>query len=102
MKTFLSLNWFLLLLLTSLRVLVSATDNKNLTFMLVTSWGGFGYNSSGTLPAAEIALRNINSRPDLLPGYNLVHDEVRDSKVSRSCSLANNGISAIAIDFSYS
>ena len=89
MKTFLSFNWFLLLLLTFLCVLVSATDNKNLTFefMLVTSWGGFGYNSSGTLPAAEIALRNINSRPDLLPGYNLVHDEVRDSKVSRSSSV---------------
>ena len=50
--------------------------------MLVTSWGGFGYNSSGTLPAAEIALRNINSRSDLLPGYNLVYDQVRDSKVS--------------------
>ena len=83
MKTF---HWFpLLILLTislSLRLLVSAADNKNLTFMLVTSWGGFGYNSSGTLPAAEIALRNINSRPDLLPGYNLVHNEVRDSEVS--------------------
>ena len=72
----------LLLLTVSLSLLVSADDNKNLTFMLVTSWGGFGYNSSGTLPAAEIALRNINNRPDLLPGYNLVYDQVRDSKVS--------------------
>ena len=81
MKTF---HWFpLLVLLTiSLSLLVSAADNKNLTFMLVTSWGGFGYNSSGTLPAAEIALRSINSRPDLLPGYNLVYDQVRDSKVN--------------------
>ena len=99
MKTFLSFNWLLLLLLTiSLCVLVSATDNKNLTFMLVTSWGRFGYNSSGTLPAAEIALRNINNCSDLLPGYNLVHDEVRDSKVSRSSSLTI--ISLVAIDFS--
>ena len=67
-----------------LLLLVSAADNKNLTFMLVTSWGGFGYNSSGTLPAAEIALTgNItDNRPDLLPGYNLVYDQVRDSKVS--------------------
>jgi hypothetical protein len=78
-----SFNWFLLLLLTvSLSLLVSGADNKNLTFMLVTSWGGFGYNSSGTLPAAEIALRSINGCPDLLPGYNLVYDQVRDSKVS--------------------
>jgi hypothetical protein len=83
MKIFQSLNWFLLLLLTiSLSLLVSVADNKNLTFMLVTSWGGFGYNSSGTLPAAEIALRNIYNRSDLLPGYNLVYDQVRDSKVS--------------------
>ena len=81
MKTF---HWFplLVLLTTSLSLVVSAADNKNLTFMLVTSWGEFGYNSSGTLPAAEIALRSINSRPDLLPGYNLVYDQVRDSKVN--------------------
>ena len=73
MTSFLSLDWFLLLLplILSQSLLISASNN-NLTFMLVTSWGGFGYNSSGTLPAAEIALRNINSRPDLLPGYSLV------------------------------
>lgn len=58
-------------------------NHKNLTFMLVTSFGGLGrYNSSGTLPAAEIALREINNRLDILPGYNLVYDEVRDSQVS--------------------
>ena len=51
--------------------------------MLVTSFGGLGrYNSSGTLPAAEIALREINNRSDILPGYNLVYDEVRDSQVN--------------------
>ena len=81
MKAFHRLPLFILLAI-SLSLLVSAADNKNLTFMLVTSWSGFGYNSSGTLPAAEIALRNINNRPDLLPGYNLVYDRVRDSKVS--------------------
>ena len=85
MKILLPLDWFLLLLLTlfSQNLLVSA-NNKILTFMLVTSWGGFGYNSSGTPPAAEIALRSINSCPDLLPGYNLVYDKVRDSQVSIS------------------
>ena len=54
----------------------------NLTFMLVTSFGGLGrYNSSGTLPAAEIALKEINSHTDILSGYNLVYDEIRDSRV---------------------
>jgi hypothetical protein len=56
--------------------------NLDLTFMLITSYGGLGrFNSSGTLPAAEIALRTINNRSDILPGYNLVYDEVRDSEV---------------------
>lgn len=63
--------------------------NKNLTFMLVTSFGAYGFNSSGTLPAAEIALRTINSRDDILPGYNLVYDTVRDSKVCEVCSYGN-------------
>ena len=85
MKILLPLDWFLPLLLLSPKMLVLA-NNKTLTFMLVTSWDGFGYvyNSSGTIPAAEIALRSINSCPDLLPGYNLVYDKVRDSKVSTS------------------
>ena len=64
------------------KIEVKNTDTKNLTFVFITSWGGYGFNSSGTLPAAEIALRDINSHADLLPGYNLVYDEIRDSKVS--------------------
>ena len=63
--------------------------NKNLTFMLVTSFGAYGFNSSGTLPAAEIALRTVNGREDILPGYNLVYDTVRDSKVCELCSYGN-------------
>ena len=53
----------------------------NLTFVLITSYGRYGFNSSGTLPAADIALERINNRPDLLPGYNLVYDTVRNSEV---------------------
>ena len=64
--------------------------NKNLTIMLVTSFGAYGFNSSGTLPAAEIALRTINSREDILPGYNLVYDTIRDSKVCKVCSYENS------------
>ena len=56
-------------------------NNTNLTFMLITSFGQFGFNSSGGLPAAEMALEDINNNPDVLPGYNLVYDKVRDSQV---------------------
>ena len=53
----------------------------NLTFMLITSNGRYGFNSSGTLPAADIALERVNNRSDMLPGYNLVYDTVRNSEV---------------------
>ena len=61
------------------------SDNNsttNLTFMFITSFGQYGYNSSGALPAAEMALEDINNNPDVLPGYNLVYDSIRDSQVS--------------------
>lgn len=57
------------------------SENTNLTFMLIISYGEFGFNSSGGLPAAEMALEDINSNPDMLPGYNLVYDRIRDSQV---------------------
>lgn len=50
--------------------------------MFITSFGQFGFNSSGAVPAADMALEDINSDPDILPGYNLVYDQVRDSQVS--------------------
>lgn len=58
------------------------SENTNLTFMLVISYGEFGFNSSGGLPAAEMALEDINSDPDMLPGYNLVYDRIRNSQVN--------------------
>ena len=55
----------------------------NLTFMFVTSFGQSGFNASGVVPAADIALEDINSQPDLLQakGYYLMYDRVRDSQV---------------------
>ena len=57
----------------------------NLTFMMITSFGQHGVNSSGAIPAVDMALEDINSDPDILPGYNLMYDEVRDSMVSLQC-----------------
>lgn len=58
-----------------------SSENTNLTFMLIISYGEFGFNSSGGLPAAEMALEDINSDPDVLPGYNLLYDRIRNSQV---------------------
>lgn len=57
-------------------------QRHNLTFLLITSFGQFGHNSSGALPAANMALEDINRDPDILPGYSLNYDKVRDSEVS--------------------
>ena len=67
-----------LLLLSFQIISVTAYD---LNIMLIVSFGQFGFNSSGVIPAADIALEDINSDPDVLPGYNLTYDRVRDSQV---------------------
>jgi hypothetical protein len=61
---------------------VQAAAERNLTFMLITSFGQFGFNSSGLMPAADMALEDINSNPHVLPGYRLMYDTLRDSQVS--------------------
>ena len=73
---------FILAIASTQFCLANATDNRtNLTFMLIISGGQFGFNSSGSVPAAEMALEDINENPDVLSGYNLVYDSVRDSQV---------------------
>ena len=67
-----------------LSILEVVQSNQNLTFMFMTSFGRFGLNSSGAVPAADIALEAINANPNILPGYNLIYDRVRDSEVSLS------------------
>ena len=57
---------------------------QNLTFMFVTSFGQSGFNASGVVPAADIALEDINSHPDVLQGYHLMYDKVKDSQVGTS------------------
>lgn len=54
---------------------------RNLTFMLITSFGEFGFNSSGAIPAADVALDDINRNSSMLPGYRLGYDKPRNSQV---------------------
>ena len=55
--------------------------NKTVYFSLIISGGENGYNSSGGIPSIDIALEAVE-REQLLPGYNLTYDTVRNSKVS--------------------
>ena len=59
---------------------ISSTEH-NLTIMLITSFGEFGFNSSGAIPAADVALDGINGNNSMLPGYRLVYDKPRNSQV---------------------
>ena len=49
-------------------------------FSLIVSYGEFGFNSSGGIPAVDIALDYIN-RSHLLSEYELRYKTVRNSKV---------------------
>ena len=66
---------------------VGCVESTNLTFMFVTSFGQFGLNTSGVVPAAEMATRDINARSGLLPGYTLIYDSAGDSQVWNSSDL---------------
>ena len=60
---------------------VLSTD-KPVYFSLVVSYGEYGYNSSGGIPAINIALEQIRAR-NILPGYNLTYEVARNSKVDK-------------------
>ena len=62
------------------------SSSKPVYFSFIYSGGGpGGFNSSGVIPAVDIALEEIQ-RNNLLPGYNLTYDEPVDSKVTPSAT----------------
>ena len=59
----------------------AAQEKAVLTFALHTSFGEFGYNSSGIVPAVNLALEHINANPNYLSNYTLEHSAVGNTKV---------------------
>ena len=59
---------------------VTNDSRIDLHFGLIMSFGNT-FNSSGTVPAVQIALDLINDHPTLLPNYKL-HYQLTDSQVS--------------------
>ncbi|XP_064383155.1 gamma-aminobutyric acid type B receptor subunit 2-like [Halichondria panicea] len=47
-----------------------------------------GYDSSGAVPAIEMAEQMVNSNDSILPGYTLAHIGVKDTKCDRATSLS--------------
>ena len=59
---------------------VTNSQPIELKYALFTS--SVGFDSSGAVPAIELAEEMVNNNGSILPGYKLVHTEVRDTLVS--------------------
>lgn len=59
---------------------ILAGPSNNVYFSLIVSNGEFGYNSTGAIPAVDIALEYVKSN-QILPDYNLMYERVGNSKV---------------------
>lgn len=57
-----------------------ASSPDKVYFSLIVSYGEFGFNSSGAIPAVNVALEYIN-RSQILPGYELTYERARNSQV---------------------
>ena len=57
---------------------------KELRYALFTSGPTGGFDSSGAVPAIELAEELINADNSILPGYNLTHTPVVDTMVRSS------------------
>ena len=76
---------------------VLAVENdtvKPVYFSLIISGGENGFKSSGGIPSIDIALEKIIEL-QILPGYNLTYENIRNSKVRGIIYLKKNNSDAI-------
>ena len=59
-----------------------ANKTGTIYFGHITSFGESGFNSSGAIPAVDLAVQHINNNTSILPGYKLMSTPVMDSGVS--------------------
>ena len=97
LNMYLKLSLLLVFCLATLQPLRAQTDNRTeIHVAFITSFGG-EYDSSGVIPAVQLATELINNRTDLLTGHELVIELIEDrntsfqyanSNVSHTCLLA--------------
>ena len=74
---------FMLVFFTLLVIHVQAeNETKPVYFSLIVSRGEHGYNSSGVIPAIDIALQQIEEQ-QILRNYNFTYATDQNSKVGR-------------------
>ena len=59
-----------------------ANKTRTIYFGHITSFGKSGFNSSGAIPAVDLAVEHINNNSTILPRYKLMSTPVMDSGVS--------------------
>ena len=70
-----------------IEAMFGAAQSQELRYALFTSGTTGGFDSSGVVPAIELAEELINADSSILPGYNLTHTPVVDTMVSLVFSL---------------
>ena len=65
-------------------LLLNSLGSHQLEYALFTAGPTGGFDSSGAVPAIELAEEMINADSSILPGYNLTHTTVYDTMVSYS------------------
>ncbi len=69
-----------------IEAMLGAAHNQELRYALFSSGPTGGFDSSGAVPAIELAEELINADNSILSGYNLIHTHVVDTMVSIVCS----------------
>ncbi|XP_064390853.1 gamma-aminobutyric acid type B receptor subunit 2-like [Halichondria panicea] len=70
-----------------IETMLGAAHNQELRYALFTSGPTGGFDTSGVVPAIELAEELINADSSILPGYNLTHTSVVDTMCDRTVSL---------------
>ncbi|XP_064391124.1 gamma-aminobutyric acid type B receptor subunit 2-like [Halichondria panicea] len=70
-----------------IEAMLGAAHNQELRYALFSSGPTGGFDSSGAVPAIELAEELINADNSILPGYNLTHTPVVDTMCDRTVSL---------------
>ncbi len=86
-----------------IEAMLGAAYSQELRYALFTSGTTGGFDSSGVVPAIELAEELINADSSILPGYNLTHTPVVDTFVSLVFSLFSrfNSILCSVIELSH-
>ena len=69
--------WYFL----AVHVLAAATGLQPLQYALFISGPEGGFDTSGTIPAVELAEEEIFNDPSILEGYSLTHTPIKDTQV---------------------